>query len=61
MRQSGFDLSDTADRSIEFHTEAAFALAERLTGVRLTAELLWEADLLVGKVRLKPKKASRTA
>jgi hypothetical protein len=39
MRESGFDLSEDDDRSYELHTEAAFALAHRLTGVHLTPEL----------------------
>ncbi|MEW1831878.1 DUF6461 domain-containing protein [Streptomyces sp. NPDC088196] len=39
MRESGFDLSEGEDRSYELHTEAAFALAHRLTGVHLTPEL----------------------
>ncbi|MFC7307786.1 DUF6461 domain-containing protein [Streptomyces monticola] len=40
MRDVGFDLSDGDERDYSLHTEAVFALAERLTGVRLTAELL---------------------
>ncbi|MFG2379280.1 DUF6461 domain-containing protein [Streptomyces sp. NPDC048504] len=39
MRESGFDLSEDKDRSYGLHTEAAFALAHRLTGVHLTPEL----------------------
>lgn len=39
MRESGFDLREDDDRSYDRHTEAAFALAHRLTGVRLTPEL----------------------
>ncbi|WP_283136314.1 DUF6461 domain-containing protein [Rhizohabitans arisaemae] len=37
MREAGFDLRENG--GYELHTEAAFALAERLTGVRLTPEL----------------------
>ncbi|MGW2487278.1 DUF6461 domain-containing protein [Streptomyces sp. NPDC001606] len=39
MRESGFDLREHGERDIDLHTEAAFALAERITGVRLTREL----------------------
>jgi hypothetical protein len=39
MRESGFDLSEAEDRNYGLHTEAAFALADRLTGVHLTPEL----------------------
>ncbi|MGW3288324.1 DUF6461 domain-containing protein [Streptomyces sp. NPDC001002] len=39
MRESGFQL-DPDQESDHQHTEAAFALAERITGIRLTAELL---------------------
>ncbi|WP_405838272.1 DUF6461 domain-containing protein [Streptomyces sp. NBC_01518] len=39
MRESGFDLREGDDRSYDLHTEAAFALAHRLTGVHLTPEL----------------------
>jgi hypothetical protein len=48
MLRAGFDLSDAEDRDFSLHTEAAFALAERLTGVRVTAELLESADYLCG-------------
>ncbi len=49
MREVGFDLrDDSAD--VEATTEAAFALAERLTGVRLTAGLLDGAEFLTGSV-----------
>ena len=40
MRAAGFDLSEDEDRDFDLCTEAAFALAERTTGVRLTRELL---------------------
>ncbi|MEV6512013.1 DUF6461 domain-containing protein [Streptomyces sp. NPDC051642] len=39
MRESGFDLGEDKDRSYGPRTEAAFALAHRLTGVHLTPEL----------------------
>lgn len=48
MRESGFDLSDAQDRDFELHTEACFALAERLTGVHLTAETLLRAQFVRG-------------
>jgi len=52
MVESGFDLRDTEDRTYELHTEASFALAERLTGVRLTAEVLREAEFVCGTALL---------
>jgi hypothetical protein len=48
MQAAGFDLSDDEDRDYTHHTAAAFALAEHLTGVRLTKELLEGAILLCG-------------
>lgn len=48
MREAGFDLLD--DGETEEPTAAAFALAERLTGVRVTAELLEEAAYACGIV-----------
>ncbi|MFI6014350.1 DUF6461 domain-containing protein [Streptomyces sp. NPDC051243] len=48
MRESGFDLRDTDDRDYGDHTEAAFALAHRLTGIRLTPELLDKAEFVCG-------------
>jgi len=48
MRQVGFDLSEGEDRGYELHSEAAFALAEHLTGVRLTPELLDSATYVCG-------------
>jgi hypothetical protein len=48
MRQVGFDLGDDQDRDRELHTEAAFALTEHLTGVRLTPSLLESAGFLCG-------------
>lgn len=52
MRQVGFDLSDKDDRQYQLNTEAAFALAEHLTGVRLTPELLEIAEFLCGTAPL---------
>jgi hypothetical protein len=48
MKESGFDLSDAQDRNFELHTEASFALAERLTGVQLTAETLLQSQFVCG-------------
>ncbi len=48
MRESGFDLTEGGD--YEGHTRAAFALAHRLTGVRLTPELLESLDFTCGLV-----------
>jgi hypothetical protein len=48
MKEVGFDLRRGADRDYSMHTEATMALAEYLTGVRLTAELLDAADYLCG-------------
>ncbi len=50
MREAGFDLSDGEDREYRHGGEAAFALAERITGVRLTAELLGSARYICGLV-----------
>ncbi|MER5556169.1 DUF6461 domain-containing protein [Streptomyces sp. NPDC002793] len=50
MEEAGFDLDDTDERNYEGHTEAAFALAERLTGVRLTPELFGSAEFTCGRV-----------
>jgi hypothetical protein len=47
MRESGFALEPDADPD-HWHTGAAFALAERITGVRLTAELLDSLELVCG-------------
>jgi hypothetical protein len=52
MRESGFDLRAGKDRSYALHTEACFALAERLTGVQLTADVLKEAEFLCGIARI---------
>ncbi|CAL9332643.1 hypothetical protein SUDANB106_00160 [Streptomyces sp. enrichment culture] len=40
MRVAGFDLRAGTERDIGLPTQAAFALAERLTGVQVTRELL---------------------
>ncbi|MEH0823749.1 MULTISPECIES: DUF6461 domain-containing protein [Micromonospora] len=48
MRQAGFDLSEDDDADFSVHTEAAFALAEHLTGVRLAPELLGSATYVCG-------------
>jgi hypothetical protein len=48
MRESGFDLRDTRDRDYAAHTKAAFALAHRLTGIRLTPELFESAEFTCG-------------
>lgn len=53
MRACGFDLSEGDDRDFALHTEATFALAERLTGVRLTAQTLREARYLCGVAAIK--------
>ncbi|MDJ0345055.1 DUF6461 domain-containing protein [Streptomyces sp. H10-C2] len=52
MRQVGFDLSTGDDRDYQLNTEAAFALAEHLTEVRLTPELLESAEFLCGTAPL---------
>ncbi|MEV5320585.1 DUF6461 domain-containing protein [Streptomyces sp. NPDC052687] len=48
MRESGFDLSEADDRDTDHHTEAAFALAHRVTGIRLTPELFETAEFTCG-------------
>jgi hypothetical protein len=53
MRQVGFDLDDE-DGMLEGSDEAALALAERLTGVRLTAEVLEGATFESGIAALEP-------
>lgn len=45
MRESGFDLGEE-DPDHEAHTEAAFALAQRITGIRLTPGLLDSAQFV---------------
>ncbi|MEV0246089.1 DUF6461 domain-containing protein [Nocardia sp. NPDC050712] len=48
MVESGFDLSDADDRDYEAHTEASFALAQRITGVPVTPELFTAAEFTCG-------------
>lgn len=48
MRLAGFDLSAGEEHDHTLHTEAAFAFAEHLTGVRLTPELLEAAVFRCG-------------
>ncbi|TDC38340.1 hypothetical protein E1281_39200 [Actinomadura sp. KC345] len=60
MAEVGFDLHEEDDEyepDFSMTTEAAFALAERLTGVRLTPELLDRTTFVTGLV---PWSASRS-
>jgi hypothetical protein len=50
MRQAGFQRADGPDSSYDGHTEAAFALAHRLTGVAVTSDLFATADFQCGCV-----------
>ncbi len=50
MREVGFDLGEDPD--LEHTTEAAFALGEQLTGVRVTMGLLEEASYQCGIVQV---------
>lgn len=55
MRKAGFQLGDDEDLGVgdaedDLPTAASFALAETLTGVRLTAELLEDSSYLWGVV-----------
>ncbi|TDB88248.1 DUF6461 domain-containing protein [Actinomadura sp. 7K534] len=53
MEEVGFDLreeNDEYERDFSMTTEATFALAERLTGVHLTPELLDKATFVTGLV-----------
>lgn len=52
MRESGFDLRQGRDHDHTGHTEAAFALAHRLTGIRLTPELFESAEFTCGTAPL---------
>lgn len=54
MREVGFDLRDGPERSFDRTTEAAFALGERLTGVRVTGPLLDGSDFICGIAPLPP-------
>jgi Family of unknown function (DUF6461) len=58
MRQVGFDLGEGLDRDWEQHIEAAFALMEHVTGIRLTPERLDSASYLCGTA---PPPGARTA
>ncbi|MFB6719713.1 DUF6461 domain-containing protein [Kribbella sp. NPDC056345] len=49
MAQAGFDLRSGEDRDYSLHTEATFALAEHLTGIRITQELLDSSTYLCGR------------
>lgn len=51
MEGVGFDLSDGDEPPFEHHTEAAFALAERITGVGVTLEFVERAQYVGGFVR----------
>jgi hypothetical protein len=51
LQQVGFDLREDGDNT-DHPTAAAFALAEYLTGVRLTPDLLEDASYLCGVVRV---------
>jgi Family of unknown function (DUF6461) len=53
MREAGFDLSPEGDNT-EDAAEASLALAERLTGVRLTPELLEQAIYTCGIAPVPP-------
>lgn len=56
MREVGFSLREEEDLSDAPTTEAAFALAERLTGVHLTPDLLTDTTFTVGLVPQKTTK-----
>lgn len=64
MREVGYTLSDDEDGTSETSERvdtkaAAFALAERLTGVRVTEELLQGAEYQLGYVPEEPPEKSR--
>lgn len=48
LKACGFDLREDDDRDHRLHTEAAFALGERLTDVQLTSGTLRTASFVVG-------------
>ncbi|MFF4016864.1 DUF6461 domain-containing protein [Streptomyces sp. NPDC001843] len=50
MAECGFDLTEDDDRDHHLHTEAAFALAHRITGVRPTPELFESLEFVCGSV-----------
>ena len=47
---AGFDMSDGSDRDLSQTTTATFALAERVTGIPVTEELLDSAEFFTGVV-----------
>ncbi len=49
MEQVGFDLRPLNERDPSLRTPAAFALAEHLTGIRITQELLDSSTYLCGR------------
>jgi hypothetical protein len=53
MARVGFDLRSLEERDPRPRTGAAFALAEHLTGVRVTQEMLDAAEYLCAKAPLK--------
>ncbi|MFE0513903.1 DUF6461 domain-containing protein [Streptomyces sp. NPDC058964] len=53
MRESGFDLGKEEDQDVSLHTEAAFALAHRITGVRPTPELFESLEFVCGLVPMR--------
>lgn len=55
MQTAGFDLREGEGRTFEGHTRAAFALAERLTGFRVTPQFLEEARYEGGLVAFRPE------
>lgn len=48
MRAVGFDLTEDEDSDFDLPTEAAFALAERITGIRLSRQLFSTAEFVGG-------------
>jgi hypothetical protein len=54
LTAAGFDLRTGEERTFLRHTEAAFAFAERMTGVRVTPEFLDEATFVAGLAPLPP-------
>lgn len=52
LEAAGFDLRPAAERDFSSHTAAAFALGERITGVRVSGEMLDAATFVTGLVRL---------
>jgi hypothetical protein len=52
MRDVGFDVTDTYSEGPWVQTEAAFALAERLTGVTVMPKLLLNSEFPAGWVNV---------